>query len=194
MFVISPTAEFYFNRYHCLEVGEMLTPEQCEELVTEIEKFPSKSHDRQQLKSPHWYAEPPSEKILDLLTDPISKLVGEKLFPTYSYVRKYLPGDILKRHTDLPACEFTVTIMLAESSDHKWPLIIPAYEDSYSTRKVFQTPGDGVIIKGCDVPHWREEFIPKSDGDWQYQGLFHFVTANGPNAHLKYNRKDKLNY
>jgi len=171
----------------------MLTLEQCEELVVGIEKYPSKSRDRQQLNSPHWYAKPPSEKVLDLLTEPISKLVGNELFPTYSYVRKYLPGDVLTRHFDLPPCEFGVSILLAESRENNWPLIIPAYEDSHSTRKIFQKPGDGVIIKGCDVPHWRDEFVSESD-DWQYQGLFHYVSASGPNAHLKYEGKDKLNY
>lgn len=194
MFVISPTTEFYFNRYHCLEVGKMLTLEQCTELVVEIEKYPSKNYDRQQLKSPHWYAKPPSEMILDLLTESVSELVGEELFPTYSYVRKYLPGDVLEKHFDLPACEFGVSIMLAESRENNWPLLIPAYEDSHSVREIFQKPGDGVIIKGCDVPHWRDEFVSESDDDWQYQGLFHYVSACGPNSHLKYEGKDRLNY
>jgi len=194
MLVKSPTTEYYFNRYQCLEVSEMLTLKQCEELVEKIVEYPSQSQDRQQLDSPHWYAAPPSEKILDFLVEPISRLIGVDLFPAYSYVRKYLPGDVLKRHIDLSPCEFSASILLAKNHNCYWPLLIPAYEDNYSVREFLQEPGDAAIFSGSGVPHWRNKFVPKSKDHWQFQGLFHFVGIHGPNAHFKYNGRDKLNY
>lgn len=196
MFLISPTTEFYFKRYHYLEVGELLSVAKCTNIVTEVQTLPyqGKPRDRQGLSSPRWYAAPPAEKILDSLTGIVSKLIGTELFPTYSYVRKYLPGDVLKKHFDLFSGEISVSIKLAESRDSKWPIIIPSYEDSHSTRLVFQKPGDALILQGCVVPHWRDEFITESNEDWQYQGLFLYVNANGPHADIKYNRREKLNY
>ena len=39
-------------------------------------------------------------------------------------------------------------------------------------------PGDGLVYKGCDVLHWREEF----EGDFQAQVFLHYVNKNGKNA------------
>ena len=194
MFLKSPTTEFYFNKCYHLEVGELLTTVQCTGIVSGVEKLPSKNYDRHRLKSPHWFATPPSVKILDSLTETSSELVGTGVYPTYSYVRKYLPGDAIGPHLDSTPCEINVSIKLAESRAHECPLKMPTYEDSNSTKLVYQKPGDGVIFQGCVVPHWRDEFITESEEDWQYQCNLLYVRADGPYANLKYNGRDKLNY
>jgi hypothetical protein len=50
-----------------------------------------------------------------------------------------------------------------------WPIFIEG-------NKIDLQNGDGVIYKGCENHHWREEF----EGDWHSQVFLHFVNKNGP--------------
>jgi hypothetical protein len=74
----------------------------------------------------------------------------------------------LKKHTERPSCEISVTVMIG-SDGTKWPIFI---EDN----EVVLQPGDAVIYLGCELEHWREEF----KGDWHSQVFLHYVDANGP--------------
>src|SRR5437870_1567900 len=42
--------------------------------------------------------------LIDLLTD-VEHACGLRLYPTFSYLRVYKQGAILRTHTDLPSCE-----------------------------------------------------------------------------------------
>ena len=94
-----------------------------------------------------------------------------KLLPTYSYIRIYNKYSVLKKHTDRPSCEISVSVHLDSCKTIKWPLII---ED----KEIFLEPGDGVIYKGIQNSHWRNEFL----GDWYSQVFLHYVDANGSNV------------
>jgi predicted 2-oxoglutarate/Fe(II)-dependent dioxygenase YbiX len=48
--------------------------------------------------------------------------------------------------------------------------------------------GDAVLYQGMKKLHWREKF----EGKWQAQVFLHYVDANGPNAHLKMDKRDNL--
>ena len=47
------------------------------------------------------------------------EVIGEELYPCYSFLRIYNNGDILEPHCDRPSCEFSATL--------------PIYFDIYST-------------------------------------------------------------
>jgi len=49
------------------------------------------------------------------------------------------------------------------------------------------SPGDGVIYKGTEIPHWRNEFT----GDYYSQVFLHYVKADGK---YKDNYRDKRIY
>ena len=42
----------------------------------------------------------------------MEELTGIELWATYAFYRVYKQGDILKHHTDRPACEVSATICL----------------------------------------------------------------------------------
>ena len=59
--------------------------------------------------SPAWYHDALMTSLLDLKLPIIEKKSNLKLFPTYSYWRYYVFGGMLKKHSDRPACEISVT-------------------------------------------------------------------------------------
>jgi len=95
---------------------------------------------------------------------------GLDLIPTYSYARAYKKGDILKRHKDRPSCEISTTLNLGGD---QWPIfidptgsnnVIDEYKNIHKPNapkgdKVVLEVGDMLVYNGCDLEHWREEFM-----------------------------------
>lgn len=102
----------------------------------------------------------------------VSAIAETELVPTYNFSRKYTKGSILRRHSDRPACEYSVTFCFGV--DQKpWSFYC---EVEGKTIKVDLNPGDGLYYRGMLVPHWREEL----DTDYCYQTFFHYVNRHGP--------------
>lgn len=118
-----------------------------------------------------------SETLLEALRSKIELKVGCDLHPTYSFWRVYEKGAQLRRHVDRKACEVSVSVAIAvEPKSCDWPLSVRdllGNEQSISLKA-----GDGLIYMGCNVPHWRDEFI----GLVQYQMFLHYVRKQGPYA------------
>jgi hypothetical protein len=120
------------------------------------------------------YGDPAMETVLLNLKETIEVITGLSLLPTYSYYRIYRKGDDLKPHIDRPACEISATLCFNYSYDDKkynYPIYIEGNEINLG-------PGDMVIYKGLELSHWRTSMEVGSD-DWQVQGFFHYVDANG---------------
>lgn len=112
------------------------------------------------------------ETLQEKLWPEIEFLVGKELLPTYSYARLYKNDNVLKKHSDRPSCEISVTIQLGRSHHYAWPIYM-------GDTRIDMAEGDGVVYKGCDIEHWRN----KCDGPVNYysgQVFLHFVDANGP--------------
>lgn len=103
---------------------------------------------------------------------------GKRLFRTYVYYRVYGRGDVLRKHKDRPACEYSITVNLGGESTVDWPIFV---ESEGRDVPVSLNPGDAMLYKGCDVPHWRETYT----GDQQVQAFMHYVDQDGPNAAYK---------
>ena len=115
-----------------------------------------------------YYGDPATDSLMVNKHKLMEKETGLQLLPTYSFWRMYSYLADLKKHTDRPACEISVTVKI-NSCGVKWPIFIGGTEIDLEN-------GDGVIYKGCDVEHWREEF----QGDWHAQTFLHYVNKNGP--------------
>ena len=116
---------------------------------------------------------PEGNKIFQqgVLLRSVSKFVGCKVVPTYVYARMYKNGGILKKHTDRPACEISVTLHLG--GDTSWPIWIQTPEgDAVS---VNLQEGDSMIYLGCIAPHWRNIYF----GNTYAQVFLHYVRKNG---------------
>lgn len=133
------------------------------------------------------------DKLLDTLLDDmrpiLEKSTGLRLIPTYSYARKYLPGDELKPHTDREACEISATLTLGYKGD-LWPIHVSL--DNTVEKDIGEIEidvGSMVVYRGMEINHWRE---PYTQGEWQCQVFLHYVDADGPHKDLKYDNRQAL--
>lgn len=114
-----------------------------------------------------FYADPLFESLMIKKRKIIETETGKELLPTYSFWRCYTKFSNLKKHTDRPSCEISVTLNIANDGT-KWPIFIdgaPVHLDA----------GDALIYLGRELAHWREEF----EGDFQIQSFLHYVEKNG---------------
>ena len=129
------------------------------------------------------YADMAMETLLQQVKPVMEKHTGLKLSETYSYARIYKNGDVLARHKDRYSCEISTTLNLGGDP---WPIYLdPTGKTGQAGIKVDLKPGDMLIYSGCDLEHWREQFIGKDCG----QVFLHYNKANSKMA--KENTLDK---
>tara|TARA_R110000796_G_scaffold10107_1_gene33906 strand:- start:621 stop:1145 length:525 start_codon:yes stop_codon:yes gene_type:complete len=129
--------------------------------------------------SPAWYNDPLMNSLLDIKLSTVEKESNLKLFHTYAYWRYYVFGGMLKKHTDRPACEISVTACIKKYDD--WPIII----EGTSFELV---EGDAILYAGCDQKHWRPGVYK---GKGMAQVFLHYVNQNGPNKDHAYDQINK---
>ena len=131
------------------------------------------------------YADTLMESILLHLQPAMEQASGLRLFPTYSYLRIYETGAVLTRHKDRRACEISASLTLGYDAAEAWPLWL---ETRQQQRSILLQPGDMLVYKGREVPHWRDRF----DGNYWIQAFFHYVDADGPLAAYKFDRRSGI--
>jgi len=122
----------------------------------------------------------------------------------------YFPGQELTKHADRDACEISVSVHIGtnlKGKDAKWPFKIKT-PDTYTDKKKTEVlvpgeerslslePGDGLLYKGCERPHWRDPMpTPKrrlfgnnSKEYYYHQIFFHYVLQDGQRAHCAWDR------
>lgn len=103
----------------------------------------------------------------------VTDLAGEPVKPSYVYVASYQSGAKLEKHSDRPQCEFSITLCLDYSpepaDETPWPIHLEAAGDMVT---IHQRLGDGLLYRGCQVPHWRDQ-LPQ--GNTSTSMFFHYV-------------------
>ena len=131
------------------------------------------------------YADALSEALLLELQAAVEQAIGLKLLPCYSYLRIYGKGAILPRHLDRPSCEISTSLTLGYQAEKLWPLCVQA---DGADKPLELAPGDMLIYRGADVPHWREPFA----GQWWLQTFLHYVDANGQYTDFKFDGRERI--
>lgn len=122
------------------------------------------------------YGSPLIDGLLLLKQNIFEKEINKKLLPAYTYWRLYHKFSTLPKHKDREACEWTISITIAQ--DKSWPLHI-------DNSSIEIKPGDGVIYQGAKFEHWREEY----DGDYACQVFLHYVEKEGKFKDHKYDKR-----
>ena len=164
-----------------------------------LDKFTHQEVENQVNGSVARYWHPQYRKIHSEIRLILERIIGRKLYNTYYYDRFYFPGQELKKHTDRPACEISVSIHVSTNIKESWPIWIKTpdtFEDktmktaSGENRFVHLEAGDGMVYKGCERPHWRdpmpgllESKINKDESLYYHQIFFHYVLQDGIRAH-----------
>lgn len=172
-----------------------------------IDKFTFSPIESQVNGSLSRYTYPPYKYYHSQIKKKIEKIIGKELFNTYYYDRFYFPGQKLDKHVDRDACEISVTLNISTNLNKCWPIYVKSpnqYDENSNIKNIGKefslclNPGDGVIYKGCERPHWREEmpskygkferFIRKirnlDDDSYYHQVFFHYVLADGYRSHF----------
>ena len=123
----------------------------------------------------------------------LEELLGRKMYNTYYYERYYFPGNQLTIHTDRDSCEISVSAHIGTNLPgeySQWPLLFGNSDDTET--KCILAPGDGIVYKGADLEHWRNQLTSpyqrmlKGDENYYYhQVFFHYVLQDGYRAHFK---------
>jgi PKHD-type hydroxylase len=153
-----------------------ITPEEARDVSEAVKQSPPGDGDSQIPNSYSYYNLAVGNILLGRLADKVSEAAGKRLTPTYSYCRVCFKGAELKAHKDRPSCEYSVTLNLSQT--HPWIIYM-------GKRGVKQSPGDGVLYRGCDIEHSRPIF----EGDEYIQVFLHYVDADGPYKDYKYDKK-----
>lgn len=181
--------ELLNNNY--LFVSDFLNPEETKTLYERFKKdcylypFLFEKNDEQVPLSLSIYNYIPFLELLCEKTYFINKIIGEKVLPTYTYARLYKNGAVLKKHSDRPSCQVSVTLNIGGDGS-SWPIWFtkPNKEIvSYDLK-----PGQGIIYLGCVSEHWRDAF----EGEEYAQVFLHYVLGSGNYSHHYFDRiKDK---
>jgi len=133
----------------------------------------------------------PMRAFQDALTADVAAVAGCDLVPTYSYFRLYPKGARCRVHADRPACEHSVSLMLAQGSGIAWPLEIAivatapsagGVSDDFGGADHISLPmsaGDGVVYRGVTHRHGR---ITPNPNAWSAHLFLHWVDPSGPYA------------
>ena len=124
------------------------------------------------------YAVGDAYSLLRAATIPLSKFVGEKLYPTYALCRIYNRGHELLPHTDRENCELSATLHV--SGDKPWEIFMR--DPQGVAHGVVLEPGDAVVYLGCEAEHWREPY----QGNEYIQVFMHYVFVDGPHWELAF--------
>jgi|TARA_R100001460_G_scaffold91243_2_gene132963 hypothetical protein len=123
-----------------------------------------------------FYKDPLSEAFIINKKPLMEKETNLELIPTYSFTRVYTYNSDLPKHKDRPACEISVSVMIA-SDGTIWPF----YMDG---KELLLEPGDACIYLGCELIHERKPYT----GDYHVQSFLHYVDKNGPYTEHKYDK------
>ncbi|MEH2382895.1 MAG: hypothetical protein V7K27_29085 [Nostoc sp.] len=141
--------------------------------------------DEQVKNTPCAYGDPLMDMLLERFCPKVEANTGINLLPTYSYFRIYKHGDVLKKHKDRQACEISVTINFWSEDSTEWAICL----DGVSETAIIQlNPGDALIYRGNELPHWREAF----PGKLQMQVFFHYVNRDGKFAKWRFDKRTRL--
>jgi hypothetical protein len=141
------------------------------------------------------YNVPQYKELHFLVKKEVEEILGIDLHPTYYFDRFYFTGQELKRHSDRPACEVSVTLQVSTNKKNPWSIWFkkPDGTESFVNMK----NGDAVIYKGCEREHWREKLqskynkiqrLFKKDDTYHHQIFLHYVNANGPYVNYAFDR------
>lgn len=124
-----------------------------------------------------WHNEPMARFYQHQLTWFVGQVAGEPVKPAYAYSSAYRGGATLDPHIDREQCEFTVSFLIDQSGaveQEPWPLW---FSGPHGKVSVTLEPGDAVLFRGCELPHWRAP----APAEWaQTMLLFHYVAADFP--------------
>lgn len=168
-------------------IRNFVTTEQADKVSSGIRRETNSNNFMRDSQAPNADAVHNVSEGLELLVNKnkeVSDLVGASVLPTYCYARVYKNGCDLKKHTDRPECEISLTVNL--DGDKEWNFYIENVNGE--EKSITLNKGDAILYLGIERPHWRNEY----EGDEYTQIFLHYVKQNGQNNDRYFDRKNKI--
>jgi hypothetical protein len=127
------------------------------------------------------------EKVLRELTPLIKQTTGlNNLVEENSYTRIYYNGATLKRHIDRKGLDLTLSVCTFTNLDKPWELHVEVEKGKVLS---FETkPGQGALILGTKMPHWRNDLVCKED-QYVIQSFYHWkINEEDTSSSNKFNK------
>lgn len=187
---LTPIEHFKEKKY--VIVDSAIDSDICEFLTDHLLNLAEQNKTKKDMQCPlseAIYGDKHFDTLMEDMLPLIESVTGLKLFPTYSYARKYVPGDELKPHLDRSACEISATLTLGYKGK-VWPIHISKDEDPMNDLGPIEIEvGSLVVYRGMEINHFRK---PYTEGEWQCQVFLHYVDAEGPYKDEKYDSRKSL--
>ena len=134
----------------------------------------------------YWY--PKYRQTHSKIRKVIEEVIGRRLYNTYYYERFYFTGQELCMHLDRPSCEISVSVHVSTNLKQPWPIFVR--KPNGNNISIELEPGDGLLYKGCERPHWREKMPeePEIENLYYHNIFFHYVLQDGTRAHHAFDR------
>ena len=200
------TRNDYFEKHGYLPIKNLWSPEELYRPVPSIrgqvnywgnklDQYSVIENEAQVEGSLATYTHPQYKQIHSGIRKKLESIIGRELYNTYYYDRFYFVGQELERHADRDACEISVSVHISSNIDECWPFNIKTV--SGAELSLCLEPGDGLLYKGCERPHWRDPLesrykrkrdrlknwiTRKEDDTYYHQVFFHYVLADGQRA------------
>ena len=111
------------------------------------------------------------EGLLHQLTPIIENVIGIKgLEPQNSFVRFYFNGGKMLRHLDRVGLDLTLSLCTYSTINKPWPLY---FEVDGQIASINTPVGDGVMIEGTKMHHWRDDLVCNED-EFVIQSFYHW--------------------
>ena len=140
------------------------------------------------------YNEPQFKQLSLKIKQVIENITEKKLYETYYYDRFYYSGSELYRHIDRSSCEISVSANISSNLKENWAFELES--PLKGNLKIYLSPGDAILYKGCEVLHWRSEMksnlnnlqkiLGIKDTSYYHQIFFHYVMKDGLRSHYAY--------
>ncbi len=175
---------------HYLEIKPALVAETCQLLSQRVWALSKsgKLMDCPVCVASSWaYGDEFFEEVHKELCQQLSKYLGIKLLTSFNCVRFYPEHEVLEKHIDREAAEFSMSITVDFKGEEEWPIYFSENEDSGEEIKVSLNTGEAVLFQGSKLYHWRKPL----KNQWQIQAFFFFVDADGQ---YKGHKADAISY
>jgi hypothetical protein len=132
------------------------------------------------------------------ITPTVASLKGADLLPSFVFFRIYFGGDVCRVHSDRPACEVSLSLVLGLSDNRPWALDIgtrratdrDGLAEDFGDEPYESYPmstGDAVLYHGVERRHGRLEPNPNR---WSAHVFMEWVHRDGPHRDEAFERLD----
>ena len=170
----------FFNKLGYVYMRNVLTPEQCQQFTDLL--FAMKNDNTLQYEGTNTthYREsyggncPEFEQALRDVTPRVQEELQLKITPANTYGRIYFNGGRLAKHVDRAGLDYTLSISLKSTISSDWPLY--GIDTAGTTVPLHITEGDGGMMLGTKIEHWRDDLTCKPD-EWVAKLFMHWSIA-----------------